>query len=203
MGCRVLNADGSLQITGSRFPSLLNLFLQASGLSRLPGDFFDRYRMRRWDRRDERDIEVVSGCYMMVRRAAFEAVGLLDETFFFYGEETDWCVRFRKKGWRLVLAPVGEITHLGGGSARKLNHMRDVMLSEGTVRLHRKHFGLTGGLACWLLLAGFNLSRAAAWSILGLAGNVAARDRARHFRRVVANLHKTWPSDRPVPIKES
>lgn len=201
MGCRVLNSDGSLQTTGSRFPTLLNLLLQATGLSRLPGSFFDRYRMQRWDRRDERDIEVVSGCYMMVRREALQEVGLLDEAFFFYGEETDWCLRFKKKGWRLVFAPVGEITHHGGGSVRRFDHMRDVMLSEGTVRLHRKHFGLVGGLACWLVLAAFNITRAIAWTLLGLAGNEANRDRARHFRQVVANIGQTWPSDRPKVAK--
>jgi GT2 family glycosyltransferase len=193
MGCRVLNRDGSLQITGSQFPSLLNLFLQASGLSRLPGAFFDRYHMRRWDRRDEREIEVISGCYMLVRRAAMLEVGLLDEGFFFYGEETDWCRRSRQHGWRLMFAPVGEIIHFGGGSVKSLNHMRDVMLTEGTVRLHRKHFGVLGGLACWLLLAGFNLSRALAWTVLGLTGQEKPRARGRHFRRVVANMGKAWP----------
>ena len=196
MGCRVLNRDGTLQITGSRFPSLFNLFLQASGLSRLPGAFFDRYQMRRWDRRDERDLDVISGCYMMVRHAAMEQVGLLDEAFFFYGEETDWCRRFRKAGWRLVFAPVGEITHFGGGSVKSLNYRRDVLLTEGTVRLHRKHYGLLGGAACWLLLAGFNASRALAWTLLGLTGSTAARERGRHFRSVLAQIWQTWPRRR-------
>lgn len=194
MGCRVLNRDGSLQITGSRFPSLVNLFLQGSGLSRLPGAFFDRYRMIRWDRRDAREVDVISGCYMLVRRAVLDDVGLLDEAFFFYGEETDWCRRMQQAGWRLMFAPVGEITHFGGGSVNSLNHKRDVMLTEGTVRLHRKHFGLAGGVACWLLLAGFNISRALAWSVLALGGREKARQRAVHFRRVTGDLGKTWPT---------
>jgi GT2 family glycosyltransferase len=198
MGCRVLNADGSLQITCSSFPSLLNLFLQTSSLSRLPVAYFDRYQMRRWDRRDEKDMEVVSGCYMMVRRAAINEVGLLDEAFFFYGEETDWCRRFRQNGWRLTFAPVGEITHFGGGSVKSLNHMRDVMLTEGTIRLHRKHFGLAGGVGCWLLLASFNLSRALTWTLLSLSGQETARIRARHFRLVVASIGRYWPRVRPA-----
>ncbi|MEL6584348.1 MAG: glycosyltransferase family 2 protein [Pseudomonadota bacterium] len=192
MGCRVLNADGSLQITGSRFPSLLNLALQASGATRLPGAFFDRYQMTRWDRKTERALDVISGCFMMVRGTAMREVGLLDEAFFFYGEETDWCRRFAKAGWTLMLAPVGEITHFGGGSVKKLNHKRDVMLSEGTVRLHRKHFGWLGGAACWLLLLGFNGSRAVVWSAISVTGT-KARARARHFRSVVANFGQVWP----------
>jgi GT2 family glycosyltransferase len=193
MGPRVLNTDRTLQITCSGYPSLLNLGLQASGLTRLPGAFFDRYQMRRWDRRDTRAVDVVSGCCMFVRRAAMEKVGLLDEAFFFYGEETDWCRRFADAGWGLSFAPVGEIVHFGGGSVRKLSHKRDVMLTEGTVRLHRKHGGRIGGLACWTLLAGFNLSRAVAWSVLGVMAGGTAAARGTHFRRVVAASGLTWP----------
>ncbi len=193
MGPRVLNTDHTLQITCSGYPSLLNLALQATGLSRLPGAFFDRYQMRRWDRRETRAVDVVSGCCMFVRHAAMDQVGLLDEHFFFYGEETDWCRRFADAGWGLSFAPVGEIVHFGGGSVRKLSHRRDVMLTEGTVRLHRKHGGLVGGLACWTLLAGFNLSRAVAWSVIGAVAGGAVAARGSHFRKVLAASGQTWP----------
>ena len=195
MGCRVLNTDGTLQITGSQVPSLLNLSLQATGLNRLPGGFFDRFQMVRWDRRDARDLDVIFGGYLMVRRSVIEQVGLLDDAFFFYGEETDWCFRIAKGGWRLVLAPVGEITHFGGGSVKKLNHKRNIMLSEGTIRFHRKHYGWWGGAACWVLLGFFNLSRAIIWSLLGLAGSEKVRDTAQNFRRVVMHFREAWPRD--------
>jgi GT2 family glycosyltransferase len=194
MGCRVLNADGSLQPTGSGFPSLLNLSLQATGLTRLPGQVFDRYRMERWDRRDTRAVDVVSGCYMLVRKTAMDEVGLLDEQFFFYGEETDWCRRYADAGWGLVLAPVGEIIHLGGGSVRTLKHGRDVLLTAGTVRLHHKHFGLLGGLACLSLLAAFNASRAVIWTLIGLFASGEPRARGAHFRAVTADLAQAWPT---------
>jgi len=193
MGCRVLNGDGSLQITGSGFPSLLNLFLLTSGLSRLPGGFFDRYLLTRWDRTDERELDVISGCYLLVRHKVVKAVGLLDESFFFFGEETDWCRRIQQTGWKLMFAPVGEITHFGGGSVTKLNHKRDVMLTEGTVRLHKKHFGFFGGLACWLLLLSFNLSRAVFWSMASIGGTEKTRNRAIHFWKVVSAPRQTWP----------
>ena len=114
----VLNTDGTLQYTCSRFPTLPGLLLLTSGLWKLGWPpFLDRYQMRRWDRRDERNVDVVSGCFMMVRKAAIDQVGLLDETFFFFAEETDWCRRFQKVGWTLRFT-VGEITHHGGGSVR-------------------------------------------------------------------------------------
>lgn len=194
MGCRVLNTDGSLQITGSSFPSLLNLTLMTTGLWKLKGvKFFDRYQMLGWDRTDEREIDVVSGCYMFIRAKAMAEVGMLDDSFFFYGEETDWSRRFQQAGWKLMYAPVGVITHFGGGSVKKLNHKRDVMLTEGTVRLHRKHGGLIGGIASWTLLAGFNLSRSIFWSLASLSGSEKARERGLHFRKVIAASSQTWP----------
>ena len=55
-------------------------------------------------------------CYLLVRAAVIEEIGYLDEAFFCYGEETDWCRRCSEAGWRLQFAPVGEITHFGSGS---------------------------------------------------------------------------------------
>ncbi len=191
MGPRILNRDGSAQVSSTKFPTLRNLILQMLGLTRLA--LFDVYRMERWDRMDEREVEVISGCAMFVRGTAMRQVGLLDDAFFFYGEETDWCRRFIKAGWKVVFAPVGEITHFGGGSVKSLSHKRDIMLTEGTVRLHRKHGGLAAGLTCFALLAVFNLSRSVAWSVLALGGSRKAQDRARHFRNVVFGMGKAWP----------
>lgn len=191
MGPRILNRDGSVQPSSTAYPSLRHLMAQTLGLTRFKA--LDSYRMAGWDRRDFRRVEVISGCAMLVRRAAMDKVGLLDEGFFFYGEETDWCRRFADAGWSVVFAPVGEITHFGGGSVRAMNHRRDVKLTEGTVRLHRKHGGLLGGLACYGLLAAFNASRAVLWTGVGLARRPGATARARHFIRVLGDFGKAWP----------
>ena len=150
--------------------------------------------MTGWNRATERSVDVISGAAMVVRRAAMDEVGLLDESFFFYGEETDWCRRFRRAGWDLVFAPLPAVTHFGNGSAGRLNHRRDVMMTEGTVRLHRKHGGRGAGLACFVVLAGHNLSRAVFWSLLSVLNRPGARSRARHFARVVADLPSAWPA---------
>jgi hypothetical protein len=154
-----------------------------------------RYRMDDWQRDDERDVEVVSGCYLLARREATQAVGLLDENFFFFGEETDWCRRFLAHGYRVRFAPVGTITHFGGGSSKSLNAKRDLMLSEATVRLHRKHGGVAAAAAAWAILLAFNVSRYAYYSIKGLARR-GGLDRTDHFRGVVASFHTTWPRAR-------
>lgn len=193
MGCRVLNTDGSVQLTCSMYPSILNQLLQTSGLWKLRWPrFFGRFLMTNWQRDSERVVETISGCYLLVRARVLDEVGLLDEDFFFFGEETDWCRRMRDAGWKLVFAPVGEITHHGSVSARKLNHQRDVMLTGAIVRLHRKHGGVVQAALVWLITGLFNSSRAVYWSLRQLAGNNEAAARATHFRRVVAAMPETW-----------
>ena len=56
------------------------------------------------------------GSVMLVRRAAIDQVGLVDEDFFLFSEETDWCYRFRAAGWHVLFYPGAEVTHVGGGS---------------------------------------------------------------------------------------
>lgn len=199
IGPRVLNTDGTTQPSCSAFPSLKFLAMQALGLTKVSR--WDSYRMTGWDRSSERSVEVISGAAMFVRRSAMREVGLLDEAFFFYGEETDWCHRFGHAGWELVFVPIPEVTHFGGGAVRKLSHRRDVMMTEGTTRLHRKHGGLLAGLICFAVLSFHNLSRAVLWSALSVAQRPGARDRARHFLSVVAELPKAWPAKQPKQVQ--
>lgn len=192
MGPRLLNTDGSVQPSCSAFPSLRHLAMQTLGLTRFSK--MDAYRMTGWDRTSERQVDVISGAAMFVRAEAIQDVGLLDEAFFFYGEETDWCRRFAQAGWELVFAPIPEITHFGNGSAGKLNHRRDVLMTEGTTRLHLKHGGLLAGLACFAILAAHNASRAVFWTLLGAVHRPGAKARAKHFAKVTCDLPKAWPS---------
>jgi GT2 family glycosyltransferase len=185
---RILNRDGSVQGSATAFPSLYRLARQTLGLH--------KHEAPNQGQTHQHRAEVISGCAMFVRRAAMAQVGLLDENFFFYGEETDWCRRFDRAGWGVVYAPLGEITHFGGGSVRRLNHRRDLMLTEGTVRLHAKHFGPMGALACFALLALFNISRAMGWAGLALVRRPQAAERARHFLGVVVGLATAWPKGR-------
>jgi GT2 family glycosyltransferase len=193
-GCRVLNPDRTMQSTCFSFPSLLNLLLKTSGLFRLPWPrFFGREHLSHWKRDTERDVDVVTGCYMLVRGAAMEQVGLLDDTFFFCGEETDWCRRFRAAGWRVRFAPVGEIVHLGNASGRKLSARRDQLLTTGLVRYHRKYNGLHGALAAYTVHFVFQLARYLLWALAALVRrDAASRERRDHFGVVLREYRSTW-----------
>ena len=126
LGCRILNPDRSLQNSCFMFPSLLNLLLFSTYLYRLfpRSRFFGREQMTWWDRDDAREVDVVTGCYMLVRKQAIDEVGMMDSGFFMYAEETDWCYRFKSKGWKNRFTPDAEIVHLGGASAAKLGSRR-------------------------------------------------------------------------------
>ncbi len=195
MGCRVLNSDGTLQHSTSQFPSFTNLMIQTFGLDRLSFvPFLQRYQMKNWKRTEEKDVETVSGCYLMLKRTCLNSIGLLDDNFFFFGEETDWCLRARKAGWKVRFAPVGEITHFGGGSSGSLNHKRDLMLTEATIRLHMKHRGLYSAALIFMLLFTFNISRSAFWLARSiLQRNHRAQKRSNHFINIIGNFTSTWP----------
>jgi GT2 family glycosyltransferase len=108
VGCRVLNPDRTLQSTCFMFPSALNLLLSFTYLYKIfPKEpiLGSREFLTYWDRDDVRPVDVVSGCFMLVRREAIEQVGRMDEAFFMYAEETDWCYRFRQGGLGRALHP--------------------------------------------------------------------------------------------------
>jgi hypothetical protein len=166
-----------------------------SGLHRLAWPrFVRRPQYRGWDRRDEREVDVVTGCYLAVSRAALRRVGPLDPAFFLYGEETDWCRRIRDAGFAVRMAPVGEIVHHGSASAWRCNHRRDLMLTSGIVRWHRKHRGLLSAAAAYAMLFAFNASRAAFWSLKALrSDDRRVRGRRDHFAGVVTGFRAAWP----------
>ena len=193
MGCRVLNEDGSLQVSTSVHPGLWSLLGMTLGRGHLGNQVLPGGRGGAGAGWHELDSEVLSGCYLMVRREVLGQVGLLDPGFFFFGEETDWCLRIRSAGWRLVFAPVGEITHLGGGSAKRLGGRRDLLLTGALIRLQRKHGGRVRALAMWSLLLAFNASRALYWrAVAAVRRDRVALDRSRHFMEVLAGYSRVW-----------
>lgn len=195
-GCRVLNPDRTVQRTCFQYPTLFNLFLKATGLSGCNWpQFLGREHMTHWDRDTERDVDVVTGCCMMVRRRAIEKVGSLDESFFFCGEETDWCRRFKTAGWCVRFAPVGEIIHIGNASGKQLHEQRALLLAKGLVQYHRKHTGTLAAYLAWALLWSFSAIRACllgAMAVLG--GNEDRQKTSRYFFHMTRILPEALPN---------
>jgi GT2 family glycosyltransferase len=114
VGAQLLNADGSKQNSIANFPSLATELLNKSLLRRL---FPEKFPGKERDYPDPVEVESVIGACMLVKRETVEQVGLLDEGYFLFLEETDWCFRAKKAGWKIYHIPQAEIFHFQGKSA--------------------------------------------------------------------------------------
>ena len=128
-GCKILNPDGTFQLACRRsFPRPWAAFTKMVGLSALfPNSrLFGRYNLTYLSPDETYEIDAVSGSFMMVRREAFDQVGGLDEDFFMYGEDLDWCYRIQRAGWKNYYVHTTQIIHYKGESTKRssLNEIR-------------------------------------------------------------------------------
>lgn len=115
LGCRLLNPDGTMQVSCGRESSVLRMMADDLLPARVPAERIGlREWMREWNHDSERDVEVVQGSCMLLAREVFERAGRFDESFNFYREEFDLCRRVRQLGLRVVFFPGAEIVHYGG-----------------------------------------------------------------------------------------
>jgi hypothetical protein len=139
-GPLLLNADGSLQV--SCYPMLTpeREFWRLLFLDRL----WHRatYVQQRWDREIPRPVEVIKGACLLLRCAALEQVGLLDERYFMYTEEFDLCCRLMHAGWELWWVPQATVMHYGEGSSKQMAEAMYVQLYRSKVYFYRKFGGL-------------------------------------------------------------
>ncbi len=122
LGCKILLPDGELDKACRRsFPTVSVSFYRMTGLSRLfpKSKRFGQYNLTYLDENGTYEVDSLSGAFMLVRREAIREVGLLDEDFFMYGEDIDWCYRFKQAGWKVVYHGDAIITHFKGGSGRQ------------------------------------------------------------------------------------
>lgn len=118
-GPRIIGGDGLLQRSCWGFPSVWNMFCRALALDKAfpKVRVFGGYELGYWDQENTQPVDILGGCFWVGRREALDAVGLLDESFFMYGEDMDWCRRFWTGGWKNVLVAEAEATHYGGASS--------------------------------------------------------------------------------------
>ncbi len=122
VGCKILNPDGSLQLSCRRsFPTPWVAFTKVIGLSSLfpKSRLFGRYNLTFLNSEETAEVEAISGSFMMVRRETIDQVGFLDERFFMYGEDLDWCYRIWQSKWKIVYFPGTQIIHYKGRSAEE------------------------------------------------------------------------------------
>jgi GT2 family glycosyltransferase len=186
VGPRLLNPDGSLQLSCRRFPgfstALFNRYSLATRL--LPGNRYSAaYLMTDWDHTAPRDVDWLSGAAMLLNRRALERVGLFDERYFFAIEDVDLCRRMHRAGYRVVYEPRAVITHVIGGSSRTAPNRVILARHAGMWRYYRTYHS-TGPL--------LDVVTAPA-----IAGRCAVQLGLVNSRRLVARFAPTGLTKRP------
>ena len=140
-GPRLLNPDGTLQPSVRWFPSVWRLATEYFFLRKLAprSRAFNAFYAAGFAHDEVREAEFVMGSVMLVRREAADTVGLFDEDFFMFSEETDWCYRFRQAGWKVVFVADAEVVHVGGASHGGRLYVENL---RGILRFFAKHRGL-------------------------------------------------------------
>ncbi len=143
IGPKILDNDGKLQNSARGFPNPLTAFFgRSSFLSRVfPNNPLTRRNLLslKSDGKTPMEVDWVSGACMMVRRKAVETVGVLDERFFMYWEDADWCRRMWQSGWKVIYFPVTSVYHYVGGSSEKKLFRPVIEFHKSGYRLFAKY----------------------------------------------------------------
>jgi hypothetical protein len=157
VGPQVTNPDGTLQYSCSPAPTLTREMIR---LLHLPGIRPDGYySMDNWDLISPRQVEVLLGACILLRKEALDQVGFLDEEYFMYTEEVDLCKRLLKRGWKSFWIPTAKIIHYGGQSTQQVAQEMFLRLYESKLIYFRKHQGKMAGGFYKILLGFISLLR--------------------------------------------
>lgn len=171
-GPQLLNPDGSIQSSRRRFPTLLTALLESTRLQQwFPHNrILSRYYV--FDKPDDepQDVDWVVGAAMFVRREVYDQIGGLDERYFMYSEELDWCYRAKSRGWRVAYVPAAHVVHREGKSSEQVAAARDIYFHSSKIRFFRKYRGaLAAGFlkTCLLLMFVYQLLEESAKWLMG------------------------------------
>jgi N-acetylglucosaminyl-diphospho-decaprenol L-rhamnosyltransferase len=140
--CRLEQRDGTLDHAAKRsFPTPLGALYHFVGLS--DRDRFAQYRAPQLGEYELGDVDAVNGAYMLIRKTAMDQVGLLDEGYWLYMDDLDWCYRFKLAGWRVVYDGRVSSMHVKGGTTVEKRHRglrHNVAFHRSMGRFYRKFY---------------------------------------------------------------
>jgi GT2 family glycosyltransferase len=174
LGPKLLSPDAleeRVQSSRRRFPTLATAFLESTVLQQWSprNRVLQRYYVQDKDDNEEQDTDWLVGACLLIRRKAWEQVGPLDENFFMYSEELDWCRRAKTAGWRVVYVPWATVVHHEGQSSNQVVPARHIYFQSSKVYYFRKYHGTVAGETLRLFLVAtyaFQLvQEAAKWAV--------------------------------------
>ena len=190
VGVRLVNDDGSLQLSCKKMPTPFDAVAENLGLAeRLPMITRTRsMRMLDWPHDEVREVDAVCGAFVFIRRAALHDVGYFDPRYFLYYEETDWMARAHVRGWKVLFDPAVTVEHVAGTSSGASHMALQLHLLRSEQLYIRKHFGRAREAMVRIALAAIEAVRLVRGIVLPGRGE-AAREAMQRFM-----LQIGWPS---------
>ncbi len=201
---RLVYGDGSFQLSATPFVTPADVYFEFARFPRAlqPRAQREPRRLYTFDPLAPRAVDTVMGAAFLIRRQVVAAIGPLDEGYFMYGEEMDWCWRAKAAGWEVHWLPTAEVTHLGGRAAARVPYEMLAHRFASTFRFLRLHQGVGAAWLARALLALAALQNA----LLALFRFLARRDdavTASHELKGAATVLATALRGRARPLKEA
>lgn len=193
-GPQTLNADGTVQSTRRRFPTLATGIFESTWLQPFaPRRVLDRFYAADIADDATADVDWVQGSALVVRREAYELVGGLDEQYVMFSEEVDWCKRIKSAGWRVVYVGTAKIIHYGGQSTEQVTARKHIHFQQSKLRYFRKYHGPVVALVLRLVLLISYAQQTVAESVKAAVGykqtmRPERRERIKVYRQVIRAL---------------
>ncbi len=191
--CKLFYEEGQLQLSCTSFPTLRTELYITLGLPKLfpKSHEFGRYFYEDWDYNSVRsDIDVILGAFMLARKTAIDAVGMMDESYFMYSEEVDWCYRFKKKGWKIYFEPKVEAIHLWGGTSKQVKIQMLIQLYRSRIKFFRENYSWLSGQLLKVILGVYCVSRIVPW---GLSNRLKPNSNLKQKQQAFQALLKALP----------
>jgi GT2 family glycosyltransferase len=188
-GSRLLNPDGSLQISCFPAPTLFRELWRLFHLDKVYP--LGTYAMKTWELDRARPVDVLMGACMILRRETLHQVGLFDEDYFMYSEETDLCNRIQRAAWGLSWVPQAKVMHYAGQSTRLVSADMFINLYHSKIMYFRKNHSRLAGYAYKFILLAAALGRLAIAPAAFLEKPPQRQTHltlAQHYRRLVLAL---------------
>jgi len=188
VGAQLLNPDGSVQSSKRRFPTLALAAFESTWLQSLaPRSLLRHYYIEDGPANATMEVDWLVGACIAVRKEVIENVGRLDEAYFMYSEELDWCRRIKGAGWRIVYLPSAKILHHIGKSSQQAVTERHINFQRAKLRYFRKFHGRPSAMFLRSIILSNYMSQLCWEAFKGLLGHKRPlrRQRVRVYWRVL------------------
>jgi len=199
VGIQMVNENGTVSRTCTRFPTPSRFFSKMLGLDRLFPSAFPSHFMSEWDHQESREVDHVMGAFFLIRRLVFEELDGFDEQFFVYLEDLDFSFRVRQAGWRSFYLADARAYHKGGGASDQVKATRLFYSLRSRILYGYKHFGW---FSATLLMAGtffvepFPRLALAIWKRSGREAKETIKGYAMLWRAMPQLLKNSWNGGR-------